>query len=382
VNIQIFAYLTTFLFVVLLTDFLRRQALQAGLVDRPDARKRHVGAIPPVGGEAIFFGCLLCALAIGVPPEQVQALFTVGALVMVLGALDDYQSFPPQARLLAQAAIAVMMAVFGGATIDSAGALAPGGRPLELGAWSLPITVVATVGVLNAFNLIDGMDGLSGSLALVALLGLAVLDGVAGHGALLPLMLVLISGVAAFLALNMRSPWRWRASVFLGDAGSTFVGFTLSWLIIRLSQGGDPALSPVVGLWLLAVPLYDTGYLVCRRIARGRSPMAADRQHLHHFFLRAGFSVNQTLAIMVPAAVLLATLGVGGVLAGIGDRWLLAGFAAGFAVYCAGMTRAWKSHPRIRRRVIRRLRGSTVMPVVARSRANLHRDWPEQPFAS
>ncbi|WP_435103115.1 undecaprenyl-phosphate alpha-N-acetylglucosaminyl 1-phosphate transferase [Arhodomonas sp. AD133] len=373
---ELFAYLLVFLFVVLLTDFLRRQALLAGLVDQPDARKRHARPVPPVGGGAIFLGCLLAALALNVPEDYVRILFPVGAALVIMGAVDDHYDLPPRARLAVQALAALCTSVLGGATLTTAGDLMPGGGALTLGVLAVPVTVLGTVGTINAFNMVDGMDGLSGALALVALVGFAVVAYAGGDSGLLTLALVLATGVLAFLTQNLRSPWRWRASVFLGDAGSMFLGFAVSWFVIELSQGRAPAMSPVTGLWLLLVPLFDIAYVMGRRVARGRSPLAADRQHLHHFLLRIGLPVTRALAVIVSVAIVAAATGLAFELAGVADWVSLAAFLALFGLYCLGMTYAWRVHPRLVRWLARRQHANTTLPVMARAylQASRYRD--------
>lgn len=376
---EVFAYLLIFFFVALLTDFLRRQALTAGLMDYPSSRKRHQRPVPPVGGEAIFIGCLISALALGVPVGHVAALFAIGAIVVVTGALDDYYNFSPQSRFLAQATAALAMALLGGATVEQLGAIAPSGQIFYLHAFAIPFTVVGVVGVINALNMIDGMDGLSGSLALVALIGLALVANAGKAPMILAMVLVMASGISAFLTLNVRSPWRWRASVFLGDAGSTFLGFALSWFIIRLSQEPIAAMSPVTGVWLLTVPLFDTLYTLGRRLLSGYPPFRADRRHLHHFFLRTGFSVSQTLGLILAFAITGVATGIAGEFLNVPDRIMLIAFCALFVLYCIGMTLAWRAYPRIRRGIARRRRhrgASTLLPIMARARANRIRDLP------
>lgn len=369
---EVFAYLLIFLFVALLTDFLRRQALSVGLMDYPSSRKRHQKPVPPVGGEAIFIGCLISVLALGVPMAHVAGLFASGAIIVLIGALDDYYNFSPLSRLLAQISAALAMALLGGAVVEQLGAIAPGGQIFYLHAFAVPFTVLGVVGVINALNMVDGMDGLSGSLALVALIALALVAQAGQAPVILAMVLVMASGIAAFLTLNLRSPWRWRASVFLGDAGSMFIGFALSWFIIRLSQEPVSAMSPVTGLWFLTIPLFDVLYALGRRILSGNSPFQADRRHLHHFFLRVGFSVSQTLGLILAFAIASTAIGIAGEFLGISDRTMLLAFCGLFALYCLIITLAWRAYPRIRHWIVRRRRyrgASTTLPVMARARA-------------
>lgn len=367
---RVFIYLLTFLFTVLLTDHLRRQALRAGWVDRPDPRKRHVGAVPPVGGQAIFAGCLLSALAIGVPLTDVLALFAIGGIVLLVGALDDWLCFSAASRLAAQFAAATAMTLAGDAALSQFQGVLDRGEAVPLGWLGVPLTVIATVMVINAVNLIDGMDGLAGGLVLIALAGIAVMAGLDGATAVTVLALILASGTAAFLMLNIHSPWRWRASVFLGDSGSTFLGFALAWLIIQACHAPGDTMSPAVGLWLVMVPLFDATYVALRRMARGRSPFHGDRQHLHHLFLRAGVPVGHTLALILGLGLAGAAAGLlGATVLGLGDVALMGGFCLLFLIYSAAMTRAWAVHPRLRRQVRRHMHSPHIAPVVARERA-------------
>ena len=113
----------------------------------------------------------------------------------------------------------------------------------------------------------------------------------------------------------MRLPGRSRAAIFLGDAGSMFLGFALTWFAISLSQQPVGVLKPAAALWFIMVPIMDAVAMMLRRIVKGRSPFSPDREHLHHIFLLAGYSVNQTVAIM-------AALSVAGVAVGLASTWL------------------------------------------------------------
>lgn len=344
-----FESLNTFIVTLLLIYFLKGKAHIIGLVDRPDARKLHRGEVPLIGGLAIFFACLLSIYALEPAPQRVLAFFSGGAVLILVGSLDDYFNFPAIPRFMAQIAAALIISMLGGVVLSDLGHLLPQGGMLHLGVWSLPFTVFAVVGVINALNMIDGVDGLSGSLALVALTGLAVAAALAGQFHTLRFLAVFISGVAAFLVYNLRLPGRSRAAVFLGDAGSMFLGFVLAWFIIGLSQEPTRAISPAAGLWFLMVPLFDTVFVMVRRMLHGHSPFQADRQHLHHFLAGLGFSVNQTVFIIVG----IATMGVAVGLIGTVDQWpdiyLLAAFLGLFAAYSGAMSAGWRRQGEVAR---------------------------------
>jgi UDP-GlcNAc:undecaprenyl-phosphate GlcNAc-1-phosphate transferase len=153
----------------------------------------------------------------------------------------------------------------------------------------------------------------------------------------------MFAATLGFLLLNARLPWNRRARVFLGDSGSTLMGFVLGWYFIDLSQGSQRAFAPVTALWLFALPLLDTVFLLIRRLLEGKSPFEADQEHLHHAFLRSGFSVGATWVWLISLAVFLAVLG----LLGEFFRWpeyaRFYAFLALAAIYYQAMNRTWKT---------------------------------------
>ncbi len=205
------------------------------------------------------------------------------------------------------------------------------------------MTIFCVVGVTNATNMIDGMDGLSASVMMVSLLGLAVAHWQIGlplaHDPLLP---ALMGAICAYLLFNLRLPWRGRALVFFGDAGTLFLGFVLAWLLVEHSQGGDRVIAPVTALWLFAVPLLDTVFVMIKRRQAGVSMVEADRGHLHHAFLRSGRSVNTTLVLMALAAAGFAGLGLLFERYGVREYASFGLFVVLSGVYYLVMSRVWR----------------------------------------
>ena len=147
------------------------------------------------------------------------------------------------------------------------------------------------------------------------------------------ILVVLMACVAGFLAFNARSPWCKKAKVFMGDAGSLFLGFALARFLIDFSQESDRVMHPVTALWIFAVPLMDTVAVMLRRLMERQSPFVADRRHLHHMLLAAGLSVRQTVMVIWALAVFLAVLGILGHIAKLPDSVMFAGFLGVFGVY-------------------------------------------------
>ena len=160
---------------------------------------------------------------------------------------------------------------------------------MSLGWLSVPFTVFATIGIINAMNMIDGADGLAGLLGLAALSMLAAASIYAGNTLLAERVSVLCGGLAGFLIWNIRLPWRPRAKVFLGNAGSALLGLVIAWVSFRLTQNDGHPVNPVLALWLLPIPVMDCLVLIVRRLQEGRSPFSAGRDHIHHLMQDAGF---------------------------------------------------------------------------------------------
>jgi len=295
---------------------LLRFAAPLGLLDEPDARKVHAHATPLIGGLAWIGGTLIAALIFSDAPQQAGLLSALCAMAL-LGALDDRFHLPSIPRLIIQVVIVACVTQFDGVLLVDLGSIF-GTEQLHLREFSWAFTVFALVGVINAMNMIDGVDGLSGSLALLILATLSILSWQSNF-ALALLLAMSAAALLPFLALNLRLPWRSRASVFLGDAGSMALGLLIGYSMVVLSQGKDAAFPPSAALWLFAVPLIDTVSVMLRRLAQRKSPFQPDQQHVHHLLLRAGFSVTHVVLLLFVAQAVCLGFGVLGPSLGIPD---------------------------------------------------------------
>lgn len=262
-------------------------------------------------------------------------------LLLITGICDDLLDLSAASRFVSQAVTALLMIYQGDLAITNLGDLFGGGA-IRLAGWSAPFTVFCVVGVINAVNMLDGIDGLASGVLLAALMVFGCAALLSGNANQATLLFATAGAVAGFAAFNMRSPWRPRAAVFMGDSGSMILGFIVAWFAIGLSNQPTPAFSPITAVWILSVPLIDTVSLMLRRIAKGRSPFAPDHDHLHHIFLRAGFSVPQTVAVIVSLSLALGLVGIGGWYSGIPDYAMFYAFLLLFSLYFFGMIYAWK----------------------------------------
>ena len=340
---------------------LRPLAILIGLVDVPSGRKSHSGEIPLIGGMSIFLAALLALAAIQLlqiegsdADIRYGAFFTAGLVLIVIGVWDDFRDLPPLIRFAAQISASLIMIFSGGVVLTDLGALTLSGETLMLGWLAVPFTIFACLGVINAMNMCDGLDGLSGSLALIALLGLGVANALWGSLGYQHLIVVFAACVVGFLVFNLRTLWRSKAWVFLGDAGSMMLGLTLTWLTVSLTQGEARVISPAAALWFLMLPLYDAVSMMLRRLLRRQSPFQADREHLHHIFLLAGFTVGETVTLMCGIAVVGVLIGLTGTHFGVPELWLAATFLFGGILYYWAVRRAWRLMRFLRRSICRR----------------------------
>ena len=289
---------------------LQPLAARWGLLDHPQGRKDHAHSTPVTGGLGIAVALLVLALLVPLPMTQAKLGYMAGSvLLIVVGLLDDLYDLRWWWRMLAQVVAALAMVYVGGVRIEQLGP-AFGLDDMALGALSVPFTVFATVGLINAVNMIDGADGVAGSLLAAALLMLAAAAWYAGNVGLGTVTLAIFGATLGFLAHNFPVPWRRRARVFMGNAGSAFLGFSVAWIAFRLTQNPGHPVNPVLALWLLSVPVIDCLVLIVRRIRQRRSPFSADRDHVHHLMRDAGFGPAQ-LCLTLAGFSLLAGLAVG-----------------------------------------------------------------------
>ena len=294
-----------FTITVLAIMWLIAPARRFGWVDHPNGgRKDHAEPTPTIGGIGVYAGMIVTTLVF-LGDQTVPRSYVLSAtLLVVVGALDDRFDLNWRVRILAQITAALILTEIGGVRADHLGPVF--GLPdVEFGWLSLPISIIGIVGLINALNMIDGIDGLLGSLALVSVLMFITAGIYAGGPVVVWRSFMVLGALVGFLLYNLRYRGNPRARVFMGNAGSMLLGFTIAHIAFRLTQNHAHPVTPVLAPYLVAVPIIDCLVLIARRLRHGRSPFAADRDHVHHLLQDAGFSVNQTVALLVVVSVLI-----------------------------------------------------------------------------
>jgi len=302
-------YVSFFVTAFFLLFFLRKLAKKINLVDRPNERKKHQGVIPLVGGISIYLTILL---ALWFRPDLIinaDIYVLCSSVLVIMGAIDDKYDVDYRIRLVVQILISCTMIFGAGLSLKSLGGLLFG-HELILGPLGYIVTVFAVLGAINAFNMVDGIDGLLGGLTLTTFGGLAYLNYADEQLLLARFCVLMMIVVTPYIILNLGFPFGTKRKVFMGDAGSMLIGFTVIWVLLQGTQGPKAQMYPVTALWLIAVPLIDMISIMVRRVKKGHSPFKPDREHLHHICLRAGLSSHQALCFICFLAALCATIGI------------------------------------------------------------------------
>ena len=282
-------------------------ARRVGLTDVPDTRKTHSGAIPLTGGIAVYATLLVGIVFLDITPYTSNMLI-IATLVFSVGVYDDFDNLGATLRLIIQYGSGIALATYGGIYIQNVGNLLNYGNiPLLL--LSAPLTALSVAGLSNAYNMIDGIDGLAASTILLPLLilyGLAQAD----NSPMAPVLLLMIVPLCVFMIFNLGPGNTIFPKIFLGDAGSTTMGFLVTASLVYFSQGDGAVILPVTALWLVTVPLMDMLATMLRRWRNGKNLMTADRSHLHHTLMDRGLSSRATLITLIIYATVCAGFGL------------------------------------------------------------------------
>jgi UDP-GlcNAc:undecaprenyl-phosphate/decaprenyl-phosphate GlcNAc-1-phosphate transferase len=296
---------------VVLTPLARRVAIKVGAVGNPGGRHVHARSIPRLGGTALAAGWGIAVLfSLHLPGKGGDTLadsglrlwgMVAGALALcIVGAVDDIRGLRAYHKLLAQVAIAIV-AFACGLRIDAVNV--PLFSPLVMGVFALPVTVIWIVGVTNAVNLIDGLDGLAAGVGFFASATCFVVAIVGGNPFVALMTAALMGVLAGFLLFNFNP-----ARIFMGDSGSYFIGFLLATLPIATDrqQKASTAVSLLVPMLALGLPIFDTLLTMARRFLERRSMFSPDRGHIHHRLLDLGLTHRRAVVLLYGVCVVFA----------------------------------------------------------------------------
>ena len=296
------ALLLAAIVALIATPVVKSLAFKIGAVDVPkDNRRMHKHPIPRMGGLAIFFGFMLSVLIFLPLNEQLRGMLLGSVIIVILGIFDDIYALPAKPKFLVQI-LAALVAVMAGNKVEflSNPNIFSSNPYWELGILSIPFSVLWIVAITNAVNLIDGLDGLACGVSTISSMTLLVIALVVSEPQIAILMGALAGACIGFLPYNLNP-----AKIFMGDTGSTFLGYILAVVSINGLFKFAAIISFAVPFLLLGLPIFDTCFAILRRISKGQSPMTADRGHIHHRLIDMGLTQKQAVAVLYVVSAIL-----------------------------------------------------------------------------
>lgn len=303
--LYIAAFACAFAITLVTTPFAKWLSIKWGAIDYPKDRGVHKKPMPRMGGVAIVLGFILTVLMVyhfdkSMNPKQFLGFLAGALLIAALGMVDDRKNLPAKLKFCVQI-LAALIVIFSGTQIQVV--LWPVTTTLQK--CSIPITLFWIVGVTNAVNLIDGLDGLAAGVTSIAALSLMVLCIMTGSTTAVVLTAALAGACLGFLPRNFNP-----AEIFMGDTGSTFLGFVLAVTSILGVFKGYALLALIVSVLCMGLPVFDTIFAMLRRMAKHQPIMQADRGHLHHKLIDKGFTQREAVLILYGISLFLGLLAI------------------------------------------------------------------------
>ena len=298
--------ITAFLTSLISLIILRPLAIKYNLVDYPTERKNHTGNIPLVGGVCVFFGLIAPYFLFIEFDEFSSTLLITASLILIHGVWDDFANLKAETKMALQVFLSAIMIYVTDVKLHSFGDLFGVSYPLELGTLSIPITIIAVIALTNAINMIDGLDGLAAGIVLLAITGLICFNLTLEFSPFTSILLAVASALLPFIIFNI-APYP-KIKVFLGDGGSLFLGYIISWALIYSAENINN-FTPSFALWCVAIPLFDFFTVIIIRIVKKHSLMIARKDHIHHFLENLGFSKKLILLLIVSSGLTILLIG-------------------------------------------------------------------------
>ena len=284
--------LLTLVFSSIIMPFTSKIAHHIGAIDVPkDERRVHNKPIPKLGGLGIFASFLFGYMLFGVQSVQMNSILIGSFIIVIYGICDDIKTLSSKYELLGQFLAALVITFYGNILI---GGINFFGQSIDFGIFAYPITIFFLLGCTNAIRLIDGIDGLSSGISSIFFLTIGIIAFFQGKVESLEIIIsfIMLGSCSGFLIHNF-----YPAKLFAGEAGSAFMGFMIG-IISILGYKGTLVTSLIVPITILAVPILDTLFAIIRRILKGKPIFEADKDHLHHQFLKMNFSQKTTVLII------------------------------------------------------------------------------------
>ena len=281
----------TFIFTALIMPLMIKIAEHIGAIDMPRTRHIHKSPIPQLGGLGMFCGFLFGYMLFGINSIQMNSVLIGSFIIIIVGLIDDIKPIKSYQKLFGQLLAALVIAFYGKILLSNATVF---GFSLDFGIFKYPITILFILGCVNMINLIDGMDGLSGGISSIFFVTIGIICYFQGKldGLVAVITFIMLGATLGFLLHNFNP-----ARIFAGDNGAMFMGFIIS-IVALLGFKGMTLTSLIVPIMILAIPILDTFFAIIRRLIKAQPIFSADKEHMHHQFLKMNFSQRTTVLIV------------------------------------------------------------------------------------
>lgn len=295
--------IVTFITSLIVVPIIKKLAYYVGAIDEPNDRKVHSKPTPVMGGLAIFISFLLGLIFFAEVSVQTMAILIGGIIIVLLGIFDDINPIKARYKFLIQIIAASIVVIYGNIYLPELSAF---GFYINFGDLGYPIAIIFIVAIVNAINLIDGLDGLAAGISSIYFLTIGVIAFMLNKigGLDIAFSLMMLGATLGFLVYNF-SP----ASIFMGDTGSMFLGYTIS-IIALLGYKAATVTSLFVPILIIFLPILDTILAIFRRVLKGENIGSPDKEHIHHQLLKLNKSPRKTVIIMYGISLLCAGISI------------------------------------------------------------------------
>lgn len=290
---------TSLVFTLIITFFIKRLAVHIGAMDMPNGRKVHSKPMPRLGGLGIYLGFLFGYILFGVQSVQMNSILIGSFIIILTGIIDDIKPLGAKTKLVGQILAACVLIFYGNILLDKITAF---GLYIKFGFLAYPITILFIIGCINVINLIDGLDGLSGGTCAIFYITIGIIMALKGNinGLAASLTYIMLGSTLGFLYHNF-----YPAKIFSGDSGSMFQGFMIA-TISLLGFKTATIMSLFVPIMILGIPILDTLFAIIRRLIKKQPIFLPDKAHLHHQLLNLGLSHRNTVLVIYAMNILFA----------------------------------------------------------------------------
>jgi UDP-GlcNAc:undecaprenyl-phosphate GlcNAc-1-phosphate transferase len=300
---NIIAFLSALLVSYVSVPAIIAIAQRSGAVSIPGRRHIHKNPTPKLGGVSIALGIFI-PLLIFFPINRIISMYLLSSLlILVAGVIDDIKESNWKLKFVFSVMAVSIVGFYGKVWITNLGNLFGTGE-IGLLYLAMPFTFFAVFGVINAINLIDGLNGLACGVSVIAFVTFAVLAFLSHNITVFYLGIINVAATLGLFRYNYP-----KASIFMGDSGSLFLGFSLSIMAILLTQGSG-SIDPMIPVLVLAIPIFDTIRVMSMRISKKKHPFIADKMHLHHLLMRSGIPAKNVVKVIWALSILMSVIAV------------------------------------------------------------------------